>query len=163
MMTPSFPPPEPRVRTKMAFLKSAEVTGKISTDQTGRFPVTSSRGSKYLMVLYHYDSNAIIADPIKLCSEHKLVCAYSALHTRLSNCDITPLFQMLDKECPGGIKNIMLNAGFTFQLVPTHLHRTNDTEHAISTYKDHLIAGISSCDPSFLLHLWGRLILLIRQ
>jgi hypothetical protein len=35
--------------------------GKIYTDQTGRFPVLSNRGSKYIMVLYEYDDNAIMA------------------------------------------------------------------------------------------------------
>ena len=35
---------------------------KVSKDQTGRFPVTSSRSSKYLMVLYDHDSNAIILE-----------------------------------------------------------------------------------------------------
>ena len=46
-----------------------EITGKIYTDQTGRFPVTSSKGSKYLMVLYDYDSNAILSEPLKSRSE----------------------------------------------------------------------------------------------
>jgi hypothetical protein len=39
--------------------------GKIHTDQTGRFPVVSSKGNKYIMVLYEYDGNAIIAEHIK--------------------------------------------------------------------------------------------------
>ena len=69
------------VRTKIAFLNSVKVTGKISTEQTGRSPVTSSRGRKYLVVLYNHDSNAIITEPLKLRSKHELICAYSALHT----------------------------------------------------------------------------------
>ena len=46
----------------------------------------------------------------------------------------------------------------SFQLVPPHLHRTNAAERAISTFKDHLIAGLSSADPSFSIHLWCRLL-----
>jgi hypothetical protein len=38
--------------------------GKIYTDQTGHFPVISSKGNKYIMVLYEYDGNAILAEPI---------------------------------------------------------------------------------------------------
>jgi hypothetical protein len=38
--------------------------GQIYTDQTGRFPVVSNRGNKYIMVLYEYDDNAIMAEPI---------------------------------------------------------------------------------------------------
>ena len=141
----------------MAFLKSIEVTGNISTDQTGRFPVTSSRGSKYRIVLYDHDSNAIIAEPLKLRSEHELIRAYSALHTHLSNRGLAPQVQMLDNKCLAGLKQVMQNAGVAFQLVPPQLHRNNAAECAIATYKDHLISGISSCDPSFPMHLWDRL------
>ena len=86
---------------------SIEVTGKVSTDQTGRFPVTSSRGSKYLMVLYNYDSNAIITEPLKSRIKHELVCAYSALHAHFSNCGITLHLQMIDNEFPVGLKKVM--------------------------------------------------------
>jgi hypothetical protein len=39
--------------------------GQIYSDQTGRFPVIFSKGNKYIMVLYEYDGNAILAEPIK--------------------------------------------------------------------------------------------------
>jgi hypothetical protein len=39
--------------------------GQIYTDQTGHFPVISSKVNKYIMVLYEYDGNAILAEPIK--------------------------------------------------------------------------------------------------
>jgi hypothetical protein len=39
--------------------------GQIYTDQTGIFPVVSSKGNKYIMILYDYDSNSILAQPIK--------------------------------------------------------------------------------------------------
>jgi hypothetical protein len=39
--------------------------GQIYTDQTGRFPAISSRGNVSIMVLYEYDRNAIMAEPIK--------------------------------------------------------------------------------------------------
>jgi hypothetical protein len=39
--------------------------GQIYTDQTGWFPVISSRGNLSFMVLYEYDGNAIMAEPIK--------------------------------------------------------------------------------------------------
>ena len=34
-------------------------------DLTGAFPYTSSRGYKYLYVLYNYDSNLILVEPLK--------------------------------------------------------------------------------------------------
>ena len=40
-------------------------TGKIFTDQTGRFPIPSSTGNQYVFLLYDYDSNYIHAIAIK--------------------------------------------------------------------------------------------------
>jgi hypothetical protein len=36
-----------------------DLNGMISTDQTGRFPIKSSKGKSYIMVMYNYDSNVI--------------------------------------------------------------------------------------------------------
>jgi hypothetical protein len=35
--------------------------GQINTDQTGHFSVMSRKGNKYIMVMYEYDGNAIMA------------------------------------------------------------------------------------------------------
>ena len=90
MTTLPLPLQEPRFLTQMAYLQTVEFTGKVSTDQTGRFPVTSSRGSKYLMVLYDYDSNAILAEPLTSRSERKLIRATRVLHAYLSDRGLTP-------------------------------------------------------------------------
>ena len=39
-------------QANLVYVQPIELTGKVATDQTGRFPTTSSRGNKYLMVLY---------------------------------------------------------------------------------------------------------------
>ena len=142
----------------MAYLETIEFTGKVSTDQTGRFTVTSSRGSKYLMVLYDHDSNAILADPLASRNGRELIRATRVLHVYLSNRGLTPQYQMLDNEFPGVLKTFLRESSVKFQLVPPYLHRTNAEELAFQTYKDHLIAGLSICDPNFPLHLWDRLI-----
>ena len=40
------------------------LSGKIHSDQTGRFPIQSSTGNKYMMVIYAYDPNAILVEPL---------------------------------------------------------------------------------------------------
>jgi hypothetical protein len=40
------------------------VTDSIGSDQTGQFPVTSTTSMKYVIVVYDYDSNAILAEPL---------------------------------------------------------------------------------------------------
>ena len=42
-----------------AFTKIIDPQQWIATDLTGRFPVTSNRGNKYLFILYYYNSNII--------------------------------------------------------------------------------------------------------
>ena len=46
-------------RTHEVFMAVHEVSGKIYSDQTGRFPHTSSRGMKYVMIFYVYDANYV--------------------------------------------------------------------------------------------------------
>jgi hypothetical protein len=56
------------------------------------------------------------------------------------------------------LKNFFTVNDIAYKLVPPHCHRHNATEHAIRTFKEHFVAGISSVDPVFPLHLWGRLL-----
>ena len=63
---------------------------------------------------------------------------------------------MLDNECIGSLKQFLHNYSVKFQPVPLHLHCTNAVECAIQTYKDHLVAGLISCNLNFSLHLWDR-------
>ena len=94
-------------------------------DQTCHFPVTSSRGSKYLMVLFDHDSNAILVKPLKSRISQELGRAYEVLHTHLCDCGIRPLFQILDNECPASLKLFMHQEGVDFQLVPLHLQKSD--------------------------------------
>ena len=90
MTTPLLPLQEPKVQTQMAYLQMVDFTGKFSTYQTRRFPVTSFRGSKYLMVLYDHNSNAILAEPLTSRNELELIRVTCVLHAYLSNCSLTP-------------------------------------------------------------------------
>jgi hypothetical protein len=56
------------------------------------------------------------------------------------------------------LKHFFTTNDVEFQLVPPHCHRRNAAERAIQTFKEHFVAGLSSVDPSFPLHLWDRLL-----
>ena len=150
--------PEPPVRTHFVYPKVIDITGQIFSDQTGRFPVTSSRGNQYIMVVYDYDSAAILAEPLKNRTEGELVRAYSRMHAYLTARGLKPQLQKLDNECPAALKNFMRAEHVDFQLVPPYDHRQNAAERAIGIWKDHFVAGLASLDPAFPMHLWCRLI-----
>jgi hypothetical protein len=58
-------------------------TGSIATDKTGQFPLMPSTRMCYVLVLYDYDSYAILADPLKNCTRPEMLCAYKNLHQLL--------------------------------------------------------------------------------
>jgi hypothetical protein len=152
-------PESPNQRTHQVFSAVVDSgTGKIYTDQTGRFPVTSSRGNKYLFVLYDYDSNAILAEPIKSRQQDELLRAYTKLILYLKTRGLTPKLQRLDNECSTAMKAEMDTQEIDWQLTPVGIHRRNAAERAIRTFKNHLLAGLASTDDAFPVHLWCRLI-----
>ena len=61
-----FPPQEP-IKTYHIATAIEHFNPKTTafSDLRGRFPHTSSRGNQYLLVIYDYDSNAILAAPLK--------------------------------------------------------------------------------------------------
>jgi hypothetical protein len=54
----------PNTQSYYIYAATLDLTGQIATDLTGRFPVTSSQGNTYILVLYNYNSNAILMAPM---------------------------------------------------------------------------------------------------
>ena len=77
---------------------------KSYSDQTGRFPIQSSRGYKCVMVLYDYDSNAILSTPTKTRQASELTNAWTKLHKRLELNGYAPVLHILDNECSDELK-----------------------------------------------------------
>ena len=153
-----FPQAMQSENTNLVIFKTVDISGKIYTDQTGRFPVTSSKGNNYILVAYHYNSNIIHAETLKTRSGLDLTAAYQKLHSLLTNRGLRPRLHILDNECPNFLNFFMREVNEQFQLVPPHIHRRNSEEQAIRTFKEHFIAGLSSTHKDFPLHLWCRLI-----
>jgi hypothetical protein len=98
------------------------------------------------MIPYDYDSNAILNVPLKSKSEGEMIHAYSKLHEYQLDGGLKPRLQKLDNECPTGLKRFMKQNEVDYQLVPPHIHRHNSAKHAMSSWKNHFIAGLSSTD-----------------
>jgi hypothetical protein len=56
----------------------------------GIFPVVSSKGNKYIMILYDYDINAILAQPIKDRTAPELLRAFQVMEQELVACGLKP-------------------------------------------------------------------------
>jgi hypothetical protein len=132
--------------------------GQLYTDLTGKFPVRSSKGNYYVMVCYIYDCNNVKVIPMKSRSASEWVKAYDSIHQELTVKGFKPKLQTLDNEAYAALKNFFAVNDIDYQLVPPHCYRRNAAERAIRTFKEHFVAGLSSVDPSFPLHLWDRLL-----
>ena len=132
--------------------------GKTYSDQTGMFPCVSSRGFKYIFVMYDYDSNSILTEPIKNRNENELIRAFNKLHDYLTKHGCKPKFHKLDNECSIALQTALASKKVSFQLAPPYIHRQNAAERAIRTFKEHFLAGLASLDPNFPMHLWDRLL-----
>ena len=124
---------EPNIKSHQCFttLVSFEKTAKAYSDQTGKFPYTSSRGHKYLLIIYDYDSNAILQQPLKTKTAGELTKAWTILHKKLSIGGSQPEIYILDNEFSTEMKTNMETYNVTYQLVPPHIHRRNAAERAI--------------------------------
>jgi hypothetical protein len=142
----------------VAIIQAPNESGQIYTDQTGHFPVTSCQGNKYIMILYDYDSNSILAELMKSRTDDEIIRSYQALHDSLIAAGLKPRLQKLDNEASHRLKQFLNTNDIEFQLIPPHLHRCNAAERAIRTFKNHFIAGLCSTDKLFPMNLWCSLI-----
>jgi hypothetical protein len=86
-------------------------TGQVYTNQTGQFPVDSNEGHKYMMILYDYDSNAILTAPLKDRKGPTIKHAFEQLHRLLVQKGYQPKLQKLDNEALIALKEFMLDEG----------------------------------------------------
>jgi hypothetical protein len=91
-------------------------------------------------------------------SASEWVKAYDSVHQELTIKGFTPKLQNLDNEASSALKNYFTINDIDYHLVPPHCHRRNAAACAIRTFKEHFVAGLSSVDPSFPMHLWDRLL-----
>jgi hypothetical protein len=93
---------------KTQFVYAATIdAGQIYTNQTGRLPVVSSKGNKYIMILYDYDSNAILAQPIKDRTAPELLKAFQVMEQELVARRLKPKLVKLDNEASKLLKDYL--------------------------------------------------------
>jgi hypothetical protein len=110
-------------------------TGQIYTDQTGLFPVVYIRGKKYIMVVYEYDGNTILVEPMKNRASAELFRDFQVMEKKLTARGLQPKLMRLDNEASQLIKIYLHEHSINFQLVPPSSHRRNAAEREIRSFK----------------------------
>ncbi len=130
------------------------------TDQPGRFPATSNKGNKYIIVLVKIDGNYIDAEPMKSKTEGAMIKAnlILCLWERLTaNGTVKPTTHIMDNQASAECK-IEIRKNCTIQLVLPNNHRQNQAERAIQIFKNHFKVVLTGVDDTFPMHLWDRLL-----
>ena len=149
----NFPQPS-KAPTHACYTKIIDITGMTAMDLSGKFPITSSRGNKYVFLWYDYDSNTIKSIPIKSKEKEEQVKTYNICHNYYVLRGFIPQVTTLDNEASTMIKENMITKGVQYQLVPPSIHRQNSAERAMRTWKEHAKSVISTFDPDLPLQIW---------
>jgi len=127
-----FPPMPPiGVNTHTCYVALMEPTGQTYMDLTGKFVASSSSSNNYIMIIYDYNSNAILAIPLKNHKSESILATYKSRHARLCAAGLRPQLQCLDNEASHALQDYLITEAVDYQLVLPHLHRRNAAERAI--------------------------------
>ena len=132
-----------------------EFDNTIYSDATGKFPVPSYHGNRYIMVVYVYEANAILVRPMVNREKETIVATFTDIYDYLTKRKFTPKLHVLDNECSNILKDfIQKENNAKIQFVEPHQHRVNASERAIQTFKNHFISGLCTAHPQFPIQLW---------
>jgi hypothetical protein len=151
---------QPGVKHKDMYLMVFNATKKsMFSDQTGKFPITSARGNKYIMVAVELDGNYIDGEPLQSGSAKSLTKAYQAIFQRWKATGVICLdWHILDNEAPEELKQAIRKNKCRVELTPADQHRRNAASRVIQTFKGHFISVFSGVDNSFLINQWDELL-----
>ena len=134
--------------------KIIDLTSKVYSDQTGWFPVTLSKSNYYIIVVYDHDSNAILAEALKLRVSNEHLQAIQKVHNFLNQYGIKLKLYIIDNECSNVVKNYIKHTkNIEYLLVLPHMYWVNLVEKVIDIFKSHFIIGFDTINPDFPLYL----------
>ena len=113
---------------------------------------------QYILLLYHYDANAILLKTLRNSSDAEMLKAYDDLYNYLDDIGLSPCLNILDHEVSTTVKWLLLKRNTKFQLMDAHNHRVNAAERAIRKFKNRFIAGLCIIDTNFPIQKWDRMI-----
>ena len=111
-------------------------SGIVYHDMTGNFPFTSLNGSVCHFIMYHYESNSILATPIEYLTDITVFNAYKEQFIMLEEKGFKPKLNIMDNQATKHIKKFLTENECRLQLVEPHNKNLIDEERAIQKGKD---------------------------
>jgi hypothetical protein len=131
--------------------------GTLYSNLTGAFPFMFLEGNVCFLVVYHYESNAILAVPFPNFTDESILAAYQTQFELLKTKGHKIQLNVMDNQACNVVKIYLATKGCHNMIVEPNNHRVNVAERAIQTFKAHFISALATTDSNFPLQLWDRL------
>ncbi len=129
-------------------------SGIVYHDLTGLFPFMSFDGSVWVFVLYHYESNVILAKPITGLDDMTIFTVYKTYFEELTAKEYKPQVNIMDNQATKHIKKFLTENKCKLQVVEPHNHHVNAAKWANLTFKAAFNVALATTDSNFALQLW---------
>ena len=96
-----FPPKEAKTRDVIYAITTYNEKEVAAADLTGRFPYKSSRGSQYVMIMYHYDPNVILGVHLKSQNARDIIETWDTLNQKIVKGGFKPNLFIFDNKFLG--------------------------------------------------------------
>jgi hypothetical protein len=151
---------QPGVKHKDVYLMVFNATKKLMFfGQTGKFPITSARGNKYIMVAVELDGNYIDCEPLQSLSAKSLTKAYQTIFQRWKATGvICPNWHILDNKAPEELKQAIRKNKCRVESTPADQHRQNAAKRGIQKFKGHFISVLAGVAEGFPIKQWDELL-----
>jgi hypothetical protein len=100
-------------------------SGIVYNDLTGSFPFVSLEGSICFFVIYHYESNCILASPIKGMDDKTIFEVYKKYFEELTSKGFKTKLNIMDNQATKHTKQYLSENDCKLQLLEPHNHRVN--------------------------------------
>ena len=76
---------------------------------TGQFPQMSAGGNKYIFVVYSWDANVILMEPMQNKNDNKMLRVYRHMYEKLDKVRIKPKIKIFDNEASMQVCHFITN------------------------------------------------------
>jgi hypothetical protein len=111
---------------------------------------------QYVFVAYVYNLNAIIVHAMPTQTDSSMITAFTEVITTLRARRYHPALNVMDNECSAVVEKHIKASKINIQVVPPHNHRVNAAKQAIATFKEYVIAALTTVDKLCPLKLWDE-------
>ena len=103
-------------------VKFEDLKGITSSNQTGAFPITSTRGNRYVMVMKDSNTGPILATAIKSQKKEHLLAGFIVMHDTLKKAGINRVLHQIDNEFSKESIEEIEPRGLKYQIAPRRNH-----------------------------------------